>query len=187
MGALQLSTGHTPNGYPTGVSVLPGATPAPARPVALLLPGGWLLHLPRVLQRLDISFREPAASRAQKQREMSSRQPRFVALQIQPPSAPDLHPSHASTKPLLPLPRLAGFLHIFYPSLGGARGYCEAVLELGAGLAYLRGHAKSMFLGSNAGAIQEELLRPNAITRKPKPARKEAVEIPSPQGKAVPP
>lgn len=49
---------------------------------------------------------------------MRSRQPLFVALQIQLPSAPDLHPSHTSTKPQLPpLPRVTGFLYIFHPQV----------------------------------------------------------------------
>lgn len=118
MGSLELSTGYTPNRHPTGVSDLQGATPAPAWPIALLLPGGWLLHVPRILQRLNISFGEPAASRAQKQRRMSSRQPWFVALQTQLPSPPDLHPSHTSTKLLLPLSRATGLLYIFHPQVG---------------------------------------------------------------------
>lgn len=79
MGALQLSMGHTLNNYPTGICGVPGA---PAWPIAILLPGVWLLHLPRILQKLDISFREPATPRAQEQRQMRFRQPWFVVLQI---------------------------------------------------------------------------------------------------------
>lgn len=111
MGALQLSMGHTLN-YSTDICGVPGA---PAWPVAILLPGVWLLHLPRILQRLDISFREPATPRAQEQRQMRSRQPWFVVLQIQLPNTCDLHPSHTSIKPRLPLPCVTGFLHFFHP------------------------------------------------------------------------
>lgn len=50
---------------------------------------------------------------------MRSRQPWFVVLQIQLPSTADLlHPSHTSTKSLLLLPYVTGFLDIFHPPVG---------------------------------------------------------------------
>lgn len=112
MGPLQLSMGHTLNNYPTGIRGVPGA---PAWPIAILLPGVWLLHLPCILQRLDISFREPATPRAQEQRQMRSRQPWLVVLQSQLPNTSDLHPSFTSIKPHLPLPYVTRFLHFFHP------------------------------------------------------------------------
>ena len=42
----------------------------------------------------------------------------FVVLQTQLPTTSDLYPSHTSNKPLLPLPCVTGFLHIFHPWVG---------------------------------------------------------------------